>query len=175
MKLKNCLMVVALLGAVAPSVAYSHLSEDAALYNAASTPLERALTIATNQVSNAHVVEVEFDDDNGGEYDITLYTNDTKHQLTVGAINGQITKQKQKRLKSSEKQLFSHQKRAKMTLQRAIGRAERAVGGKVYALDFDRERQRDVYEFKVATSDNQTYKVRLDANTGKVIEKKLDN
>lgn len=173
--LKPLLLLAVLVGAT-PALAHTHnTSDDAIHYNSVATSFERAIALAKDHVPNARVVEGSFDDDNGGEYDITLYSDNAKHEVNISATSGQILKHKQKRLKSSDKQQFRRYQNAKISLDRAIGQAERATGGKVYAVDFESERRRDVYELKVATKDNQTYKIRLDAKTGNVIEKKLDD
>lgn len=175
MSLKKSLLLAVLL-ATTPALAHNHnTSDDAMHYNSAATSFDRAISIAKGHVPNATVVEADFDDDNGGEYDVTLYTDNAKHEISVSASSGQITKHKQKRLKSSDKAQLRRQQNAKISLERAISRAEQVAGGKVYAVDFDTERRRGVYELKVATTNNQSYKVRLDARNGNVLEHKLDD
>lgn len=67
------------------------------------------------------------------------------------------------------------QSAAKLSQAQARQAAIKAVGGgKVTDIDFDVERGRSVYDVEVR-SGNKEYQVKIDANTGAVIRKRLDD
>ncbi|MDO4426806.1 MAG: PepSY domain-containing protein [Moraxella sp.] len=67
------------------------------------------------------------------------------------------------------------QSAAKLSQAQARSVAVKAVGGgKVTDIDFDVERGRSVYDVEVR-SGNKEYQVKIDANTGAVIRKRLDD
>ncbi len=161
---------------VAAQGATTHnISQDASVYNAAPIKLNRAIAIAQGQAPNAQVVEVSFDDDNGGEYEVTLLSANGKFEVDISALNGQVVKQKQKRIKAKERNELQAYKVAPVSLTQAIAHAERTVGGSAYAVEFDEKSGANRYELKVATPTHQSYEVVINATTGAVISQKIDD
>ncbi len=66
------------------------------------------------------------------------------------------------------------QSQAKLSFEKAKAAAIKAVGGgTVTDVDFDLERGRSIYEVEVLHN-NTEYDVKIDANTGEVLRKKVD-
>lgn len=155
---------------------YGSTSKDAVLYNNAAIKLSQALAIAQKQALGATVVEASFDDDNGGEYEIVLYSPQAKFEVDISAVTGQVIKQKQKRIKSDDLAELQAYNVASIKLNEALKRAEQIVNGsKAYDVEFDDNKNGlSVYDIKVATPNHQSHEIRLDANTGAVLKQKLD-
>ena len=70
----------------------------------------------------------------------------------------------------------SHRARAAISKERAVSIAERQVkGGRAIDTDFERDDGRSYYEIDVRGSNKRTYEIKVDANSGKVISRKIDD
>ncbi|HLZ38136.1 MAG TPA: PepSY domain-containing protein [Mycobacteriales bacterium] len=62
-----------------------------------------------------------------------------------------------------------------LTLPKAQGIAERAVGGRSIEIDLDHEDTGATYDVKVVRSDGTIYKVTVDAVSGRVLRTKIED
>ena len=69
-----------------------------------------------------------------------------------------------------------HRANAKISKERAVSIAEGQVkGGRAIYTDFERVDGRSYYEIDVRGSNKRTYEIKVDANSGKVISRKIDD
>lgn len=69
-----------------------------------------------------------------------------------------------------------HRANAKISKERAVSIAEGQVkGGRAIDTYFERDDGRSYYEIDVRGSNKRTYEIKVDANSGKVISRKIDD
>ena len=69
-----------------------------------------------------------------------------------------------------------HRARAAISKERAVSIAEPQVkDGRAIDVDFERDDGRSYYEIDVRGSNKRTYEIKVDASSGKVISRKIDD
>lgn len=172
-KLSQVLLSLGLI--TAPIFANTAMANDnALLLQQATLTAKDAINTATSRVSG-DVVDVGFDDDLGGVFELKVIRGNTKHDIEINAQTGNIIKHKQKRLDRSDRREYQAFKRAKISLDNAMERAIQAAGGgQVLAIEFDNNRHLSLYEVKVV-NDGLVHKISLHADNGTILEQTLDD
>lgn len=65
--------------------------------------------------------------------------------------------------------------KAKLSVDQAMAIALTDVPGKVIEAEIEREKNTVIWEIEVVDNQNQMYEFEIDANTGDILEKQLDN
>lgn len=176
-----CLSVALMTGAVTTANASSHADEVRAA-QAAKIDLKQAITIASKQASGI-LVSAEFDDDDsdatngkGGVYELEFSTDSINYEIKVDANTGKIVKTESERLDGDDINDYQLQKKAKITIMKAMTIAEKQTGGKVLEIEFKNKRDyadHPLYYKAKLLKGNSIVSINVDAKTGKTFANKF--
>lgn len=157
-------------GAVAISAAGGSAAVEAASYETLSNA-KMSLTGAIEAVeekSGGKVIEAEFDNEDGGTYEISVLTGEKLQEYELNASSGAVREIEnemfEKYLIRLDPETLSS---AETSLVEAIAIAEKQVGGKAAEADVDRSGDTVDYEIEVVTADGAAREVTVTAD-GKV-------
>ncbi len=123
----------------------------------ANISMEQAVTNAVKAVGGGQAVDTDFDMNFGKSYyEVDIIKNDVKYKVDIDANTGTTANAN-----------------AKISFDQAITNAVKAVGnGQAIKVDFESKLGKTYYDVEVMNNYVQ-YDVKIDANTGAVLSKKL--
>ncbi|MFB4307542.1 PepSY domain-containing protein [Actinomadura sp. GTD37] len=123
------------------------------------------------------VAEIELDDEDGGtawEVDV-LAGNGDRRDVTVDSGTGKVlTNRADDRDGDDDDGDPAVLRKAKVTAPAAADAALKAVQGRVTSADFEHEHGKAVWEVGVTGRDGAEHEITVDAATGKVLDKRID-
>lgn len=128
----------------------------------------QALIIATDKVAG-QAVELSFDEDDGhAYYEIDIYSSNKKHELRVDANSGKVVESE-----------IDHERDSKVSvevsLQQAMIIAERETQAKTKNAELKNRSDSDSYYEVETIRKNTEYEVKIDANSGEVLQIKRED
>ncbi|UNU74034.1 PepSY domain-containing protein [Moraxella nasovis] len=136
-----------------------------------SISLADAMNLAKRHAQGT-IANVSLDD--SGVYDVTIFSKNYEHEVSVNARSGEILRTERSSLDRSDKRKLRALNSVKIKQNDAADRAVKAVGGgQAVEIEFDKERRLWVYDVKVVKN-GQQYDVRINANTGAVLKQQID-
>jgi uncharacterized membrane protein YkoI len=162
-------IAVAFLLVASCSAAFAASKSTIDAYNAAKMSLPQAIQTAEKHAS-AKAVSAEFDTESGkGVYEIEVLKGKDIVKYKVDANTGQVVDAGKETFES----LFNRVKPediegAKVTLEQAIGAAEKQLGGKAIKAEVERKSDRVQYEVDVLVG-NDTKTVKIDGVSGQAV------
>lgn len=145
------------------------------------TALEKAAVSMRDAISTAEkasggkAIDVQFDDDNGGTYDLTLINGDKTEHYTVNAVMKPAAAMPDKSLMAkanietkSEKDALAM---AKLSLSDAIAKAESQTKGKAIGAELTRKDKATFYDVDVVGAGDKVMQVTVDAMNGTAVTK----
>ena len=154
-------------GAVAISAAGGSAAVEAASYETLSNA-KMSLTGAIEAVeekSGGKVIEAEFDDEDGGTYEISVLTGEKLQEYELNASSGAVREIENEMFEKYLIRLDPERlSSAETSLVEAIAIAEKQVGGKAAEADVDRSGDTVDYEIEVVTADGAAREVTVTAD-----------
>lgn len=149
-------------------------ADDILALGQAKITLQQAMDAALKKYAGARVVDAEFDSHKNGtaEYEIELVTaNNQVFKLIVDPQTGNIVSDR------PHGQRRNPIPQTSISMEQAIITAlQQHNGSRALNVDVDVHKNGSVdYDIEVVTADNQIYKVKVDAQNGKVIANYLDD
>ena len=153
------------------------LSTEVRAAQATKIGLKQAITIATKQASGTLIgADYEDDDDTeGGVYEIEFSTARDSYEVIVDAMAGDVISTDTEQLDRDDINEYNVQRRAKVDIMRAIGIAEKKIGGMTLEVEFEDDRDYDGHPlyYKVdLLKGNEVVSINIDANTGETFANK---
>lgn len=170
-----------IVGGAATTVTAATASEEARAAQAAKISLKQAITIADDQVPGM-LTSAEFDDDDinaqGGVYEIEFSSDSMSYEVKIDAMTGRVISSEKERLDRGDVKDYNTQQQAKVDMMAAISLAEKDTEGRVVEIEFKNDRDytdhHHYYEVAVLKGD-QMYELNVDADTGMVFDKAVDD
>lgn len=120
---------------------------------------------AVEEKSGGKVIEAEFDDDDGGTYEIEVLTNDKLQEYEIDADSGSVREVENKMIERYFTSInVNALTSAKTSLTGAIAAAEKEVGGRASEAEVDRAGDTVSYEIEIAKQDGSTREVTVTAD-----------
>lgn len=139
-------------------------ADETAMAKAAKVTLVQAIEAAETKGAGK-ATEVEFDDDNGGRWEVKVMSagGDKLTVYMVDPTSGQVTGEENQPIEKYFTMLKPEAfQKAPTQLKGAVAAAEKAAGGKAIDAEVEREGEAVAYEITVATADT-TKDVNVDA------------
>ena len=163
-------VVLALVFAFAMSV-----SAHASVLGDTQISFERAIQIAVEHTGNGTVTEIEWESKYGlPVYEIEIYRDRQKYEIKIDAVTGEIIRTKEKRTSSTPDGLTVSQVTSARTIELATTAINRAGGGRIVEINWDRERGRTVVEVEV-NNNGQKHEFIFNAATDEIIRHRTRN
>lgn len=167
-----------LLGGVS-TAATASVADDVRAAQSTKISLKQAITIASTQASGS-LISAEFDEDDdrakGGVYEIEFHSDMTGYDIKVDATTGKIIRTETERLDRDDINEYKIQQKAKINIIDAMSIAEKNTKGRIIKIEFKNDRDyvdhSTYYEAEVLKG-NQIHELNIDANTGRVFDKKV--
>ncbi|MFC6205628.1 PepSY domain-containing protein [Psychrobacter urativorans] len=166
---------VAIASGQIPAISNAGNSEAVAIAKS-KISLEQAITIAQKTVKG-DVISAEFEQNDyieGGKFEIKSIANNTEYEVKIDASTGRVLKTKQEKLDQQDIAEYNAIKQAQISLTQALQKSTQSISGKVIEAEFDLDNGKSIYEIKIAKG-TEIYQVIVDAMTGAIISKQLDN
>lgn len=140
----------------------------------ATVGVRRAIKIGSAAVRNGKVFDLELDRERGMlVWELDVASGSAVYDVTINARSGKVLRVKRDHTPDRGLRLLPA---ANVNAEKAARTATRAVpGAKVHGLELDRRRDRVVWEAELVTGKGVEYDVVIDAKTGKVLSKKVDD
>lgn len=138
--------------------------------------LEQAITIA-QKTTKGDVISAEFEQNDyieGGKFEIKSIVNSTEYEVKIDASTGRVLRTKQEKLDQQDIAEYNAMKQAQISLTQALQKSTQSISGKVVEAEFDLDNGKSIYEIKIAKG-TEVYQVIVDAMTGAIISKQLDD
>lgn len=140
----------------------------------AAVSMHDAIAI-TEKASGGKAIDVSFDDDNGGTYDVTIINGDKTEHYTVNAVVKPAAALPDKSLMAKagietkgEKDAL---KMAKLSLSDAVAKAESQTKGKAIGAELTRKDKATFYDVDVVAAGDKVMQVTVDAMNGTAVTK----
>ena len=166
---------VAIASGQIPAISNADESEAVAIAKS-KISLEQALAIAQKTVKG-ELTSAEFEQNDytkGGKFEIEFVADGNEHEVKIDASTGKVLKTKQQKLDQEDIAEYNAMKQAQLTLTQAMQKAAQSVSGKIIEAEFDLDRGLPLYEIEIAKG-TQIYEVIVDAMTGAIISKQLED
>lgn len=129
--------------------------------------IHQAIQLA-EQHTKGTAVELEFHQNHGSAiYDVETIQGTHQHRVQIDAKTGQI-------LSSYSERELDLKPKTKISLGQAINIAQKNISGQVLEASLDHEYIHAHYEVKILASNGHPYEVRINANTGEVVQSKVE-
>ena len=158
--------------------AQTSLSTEVKAAQATKIGLKQAITIATEQASGM-LISADYDEDDddteNGAYEIEFSTARDSYEVIVDAMAGDVISTDTEQLDRDDINEYNVQRRAKVDIMRAIGIAEKKIGGMTLEVEFEDDRDYDGHPlyYKVdLLKGNEVVSINIDANTGETFANK---
>lgn len=134
----------------------------------------RAIRIATAAADGGRVFDMELDRERGRlRWELDVASSGGEYDVTINARSGKVARLARDRTPDRSMRLLEV---AKLRAAKAARAATAAVSGaNLRALELDRWRTSVVWEAELATADGTEHDVKVDARTGKVVSKRIDD
>lgn len=148
--------------------------ERAATRSRADVGPSRAITLATAAVDGGRVFDMELDRERGRLlWEVDVASSGKDYDVKLNARSGKVVRVKVDRTPDQGMRLL---KVAKVRAAKAVRTATAAVKrADLQAIELDRWRGRVVWEAEVTTASGTEYDVKVNARSGKVVSKKVDD
>jgi uncharacterized membrane protein YkoI len=150
------------------------VDQSAATRSKAKVGPVRAIRIATAAVNGGRVFDMDLDNERGGlVWELDVASSGKAYDVKIDARTGKVVKLKRDRTPDRGVKLL---KVAKVRATKAARTATAAVKpADLRALELDRWRRKVVWEAELVTANGTEYDVKINARTGKVVSKKIDD
>ncbi len=131
--------------------------------------LKQAMMIANKAVAG-DIISAEYDQEDGtinGYYDIKIIANNSEQEVKVNANTGNVIKGDTDRLDKDDLAEYNAMKRAKVTLNQAIDKANQSLKGTPLDVGFDMDFGKPVYKIEIGKG-NQVHDIVVDSMTGNI-------
>ena len=131
--------------------------------------LKQAMTLANKAVAG-DIISAEYDQEDGtvnGSYDIKIIANNREQEVKVNANTGKVIKEDTDRLDKDDLAEYNAMKRAKVTLNQAIDKANQTLKGTPLDVALDMDFGKPVYKVEIGKG-NQVHDIVIDAMTGNI-------
>lgn len=167
--MRKILFPLVLSAALLPLAAYAADKADISALQNAKVSMRDAITTA-EKAGGGKAIDVTFDDDKGGTYDVTLIANDKTEHYIVPATMANATASKSKDLTDKVDMESKGEKSAlaaaKVSLSEAISKAESTTKGKAIGAELKTRNKMAVYEVDVVGAGDKVMQVSVDSMNG---------
>ena len=170
--MRKMMMFAIAIFCVAWATLVTPVSAHASVLGETQITFERAIGIAIGRTGGGILKEIEWKRGRRGPvYEAEMYHNGQKHEITINAVTGEITRHKSKRSKSHQALIGLTD--SEVTSVRAIQLAEAAIarigGGTVREIIWEYKYGMLVCEVEV-NNNGRKYEIKFNAATGEIIE-----
>lgn len=165
---------VILAAGLASGAAFAADKADISALEKAAVSMHDAIATA-EKASGGKAIDVSFDDDKGGTYEITLINGDKTEHYTVNAVAKPAAAMPDKSLAAKanietkgEKDAL---KMAKLSLSDAVAKAESETKGKAIGAELTRKDKATFYDVDVVGAGDKVMQVTVDAMNGTAVTK----
>ena len=155
--------------ALLPATAFAADKADITALQNAKVSMRDAISVA-EKTGGGKAIDVTFDDDKGGTYDVTLIANDKTEHYSVPATMANATATKSKDLMDKVDTESKGEKAAlataKVSLSEAIAKAETSTSGKAIGGELKTRNKLAVYEVDVIGGGDKVMQVSVDSMNG---------
>jgi uncharacterized membrane protein YkoI len=150
------------------------VDQSAATRSKAKVGPVRAIRVATSAVNGGRVFDMELDNERGRlVWELDVASSGKAYGVKINARSGKVVKLKRDRTPDRGMRLL---KVAKVRATKAARTAAAAVKpADLYALELDRWRRKVMWEAELVIANGTEYDVKINARSGKVVSKKIDD
>ena len=157
-----------------PAAAFAADKADITALEKAAVSMRDAISTA-EKASGGKAIDVSFDDDKGGTYEVTVINADKTEHYTVNAVMKPAAAMPDKSIKAKadfeskgEKEALAM---AKVSLSEAVAKAESQAKGKAIGAELERRDKATFYDVDVIGAGNKVMQVSVDAMNGTAVTK----
>lgn len=177
---KSLLIALSIASVSVASVAVSQAAPSKAPINEvkaaaqSKVDLKQAMMLANKAVAG-DIISAEYDQEDGtinGYYDIKTIANNSEQEVKVNANTGKVMKGDTDRLDKEDLAEYNAMKRAKLSPNQAIEKANQRLKGTPLEVGFDMDFGKPVYKVDIGKG-NQVHEVVIDGMTGNITRSKV--